>query len=99
MFVLIFQVYACVCNGDERIVFFVEFIISREHSLELFDILEVTLRYVPPPVPPYNRPAVGCLPSYEHLQTTTKLFKTNGLRRRIAAGKRVMSYLLLFTPS
>ena len=48
MFVLIFQVYAGVCDGDERIVCFVEFVISSEHSPELFDIAEVTLHYIPP---------------------------------------------------
>ena len=32
----IFQEYACVCNGDEGIVHFVEFVISREHSSELY---------------------------------------------------------------
>ena len=42
MFTLISQRDGDICGGDEGIIRFVQFIISREHSPELLDIAEVT---------------------------------------------------------
>jgi len=47
VFTLIFHKTGNICDGDEGVVGFVQFIITCEHSSELFDITEVTLYNIP----------------------------------------------------